>query len=113
MNEKNVIIETKNLTKYYGDSRGIENLTLKINQGEVFGLLGPNGAGKTTTLWVLLDLIRKTSGEATVFGLDTFKDSVKIREKVAYLPGELGLYEGKTARQNLHLLLGGHQQMPH
>ncbi len=103
--KENIILETKNLTKYYGSSKGIENVNLKINEGEIFGLLGPNGAGKTTTIRVLLDLIRKTSGEATIFGLDHFKDSVKVRERIAYLPGELGLYKGKTARQNLNHLL--------
>jgi len=102
----NIVIEIKNLKKYYGESRGIESVNLQINKGEIFGLLGPNGSGKTTTIRVLLDLIRKTSGEARVFGMDIFTDSVKIRERVAYLPGELGLYENKTARQNLRLLLG-------
>jgi ABC-2 type transport system ATP-binding protein len=100
------IVETKNLTKYYGKTRGIENLNLEIYQGEIFGLLGPNGAGKTTTIRLLLDLIRRTSGEARVFGLDTYLDSVAIRQRVAYLPGELGLYQDKTALQNLEYLLG-------
>ncbi|GAG07010.1 unnamed protein product, partial [marine sediment metagenome] len=58
---KELIIQTKELTKYYGKSRGIENLNLEIYKGEIFGLLGPNGAGKTTTIRVFLDLIRKTS----------------------------------------------------
>ena len=57
-----IIIETKNLTKFYGKIRGIENLNLKIYEGEIFGLLGPNGAGKTTAIRVLLDLIRRSSG---------------------------------------------------
>ena len=101
-----IVIETKNLKKYYGESCGIESVNLQIKSGEIFGLLGPNGAGKTTTIRVLLDLIRRTSGYATIFGMDIFSDSVKIAERVAYLPGELGLYESKTARQNLRLLLG-------
>ncbi|MFX0041317.1 MAG: ABC transporter ATP-binding protein [Candidatus Hodarchaeota archaeon] len=103
---KNLIVETKNLTKYYGKSRGIENLNLEIYKGEIFGLLGPNGAGKTTTIRVLLDLIRRTSGEAKVFGLDTNLNSVAIRQRLAYLPGELGLYPEKTGLQNLEYLLG-------
>ena len=102
----NIVIETKKLKKYYGNSRGIESVNLQIKKGEIFGLLGPNGSGKTTTIRVLLDLIRKTSGEATIFGMDIYTDSVQIRERVAYLPGELGLYESKTGRQNLYLLLG-------
>jgi ABC-2 type transport system ATP-binding protein len=102
----NIVIKTKNLTKYYGKSRGIENLDLEIYQGEVFGLLGPNGAGKTTTVRVLLDLIRKTSGEAQIFDLDIHHHSIEIRQRVAYVPGDLGLFQDKTARKNLRYLLG-------
>jgi ABC-2 type transport system ATP-binding protein len=100
-----VVISTKNLTKYYGKDRGIENLTLEVKKGEIFGLLGPNGAGKTTTIRVLLDFIRKTSGEAKVFGLDVKQHSTEIRRRTAYLPGELGFYEDKTVRRNLEFLL--------
>ena len=103
---KNIIIQTKNLTKFYGKSRGIENFDLEIYQGEIFGLLGPNGAGKTTTVRILLDLIRKTSGEAQIFGLDAHRHSNDIRQRTAYLPGDLGLFQDKTARRNLRYLLG-------
>jgi len=103
---KNVIIQIKNLTKYYGKSRGIENLDLEIYQGEIFGLLGPNGAGKTTTVRLLLDLIRKTSGEAQIFDLDVHHHSIEIRQRTAYLPGELGFFQDKTARRNIQYLLG-------
>jgi len=103
---KNIIIQTKNLTKYYGKSRGIENLDLEIHQGEIFGLLGPNGAGKTTTVRIFLDLIRKTSGEAQIFDLDIHHHSIEIRQRIAYLPGDLGLFQEKTARRNLRYLLG-------
>jgi ABC-2 type transport system ATP-binding protein len=103
---KNIIIQTKNLTKYYGKSRGIENFDLEIYQGEIFGLLGPNGAGKTTVVRTLLDLIRKTSGEAQIFDLDVHHHSIEIRQRVAYLPGDLGLFQDKTARRNLQYLLG-------
>ncbi|MHA2425891.1 MAG: ABC transporter ATP-binding protein [Candidatus Thorarchaeota archaeon] len=101
-----VVIECQNLTKYYGKSRGIENLNLEVLKGEVFGFLGPNGAGKTTTIRTLLGLIHKTSGTATVFGLDSSRNSVKIRKRVAYLPGELGEFEGKSVRRILKYLLG-------
>jgi len=104
-----VIIQTNELTKFYGKSRGIENLTLEISKGEIFGLLGPNGAGKTTTIRVLLDLIRKTSGEAKIFNLDVHLDSVAIRQRLAYLPGELGLFQEKSARRNIEYLLGLYQ----
>ena len=103
---KNIIIQTKNLTKYYGKSRGIENFDLEIYQGEIFGLLGPNGAGKTTVVRTLLDLIRKTSGEAQIFDLDIHRHSIDIRQRIAYLPGDLGLFQDKTARRNLQYLLG-------
>ncbi len=103
---KNIIIQTKNLTKYYGKSRGIENFDLEVYQGEIFGLLGPNGAGKTTVVRTLLDLIRKTSGEAQIFDLDIHHHSTEIRQRTAYLPGDLGLFQDKTARRNLKYLLG-------
>ena len=103
---KNIIIQTKNLTKYYGKSRGIENFDLEIYKGEIFGLLGPNGSGKTTTVRTLLDLIRKTSGEAQIFELDVHHHSIEIRQRIAYLPGDLGLFQDKTARRNLRYLLG-------
>ncbi len=103
---KNIIIQTKNLTKFYGKSRGIENLDLEIYQGEIFGLLGPNGAGKTTTVRIFLDLIRKTSGEAQIFDLDVHHHSTEIRQRTAYLPGDLGFFQDKTARRNIQYLLG-------
>ncbi|MFQ5832986.1 MAG: ABC transporter ATP-binding protein [Candidatus Thorarchaeota archaeon] len=101
-----VVIRCQDLTKYYGKSRGIENLNMEVLEGEVFGFLGPNGAGKTTTLRTLLGLIHKTSGEATVLGLDPDRESVEIRKRVAYLPGELGEFEGKTVRRILKYLFG-------
>ena len=101
-----VVVRCQDLTKYYGKSRGIENLNLEVLKGEVFGFLGPNGAGKTTTIRTLLGLIHKTSGEASVFGLDSDRKSLEIRKRVAYLPGELGEFEGKTGRRILKFLLG-------
>ncbi|MHA2024309.1 MAG: ABC transporter ATP-binding protein [Candidatus Thorarchaeota archaeon] len=100
------MIRCQDLTKYYGKSRGIENLDMEVLKGEVFGFLGPNGAGKTTTIRTLLGLIYKTSGEASVFGLDSERNSVEIRKRVAYLPGELGEFEGKTVRRILKYLFG-------
>lgn len=101
-----VVIRCQDLTKYYGKSRGIENLNLEVLKGEVFGFLGPNGAGKTTTIRTLLGLIHKTSGQASVFGLDSELNSVEIRKRVAYLPGELGEFEGKSVRRILKYLFG-------
>ena len=94
-------IDTEHLTKYSGESRGIVDVDLDVEAGDVFGFLGPNGAGKTTTIRVLLDLIRPTSGAATVLGLDARRDSVAIRRRVGYLPGEYALYPRLTGAETL------------
>jgi ABC-2 type transport system ATP-binding protein len=82
-------IETAGLTKFYGATRGIEDLDLRVERGEVFGFLGPNGAGKTTTIRLLLDQIRPTRGRAEIAGLDTGRRSLDVRRMTGYLPGEL------------------------
>ena len=86
------IIKTVNLTKSYGKSRGIEDVNLSVNRGDIFGFLGPNGAGKSTTIRTLLDFIRPTSGSASIFGLDCQKDTVQIKKRIGYIPGDFGLY---------------------
>lgn len=93
------VIETTGLTVYYGRHRGILDVDLKVQKGEVFGFLGPNGAGKTTTERVLMDIIRPTAGEARMLGRDCQKDGVDVRGRVGYLPGELSLFDTMTARQ--------------
>jgi len=98
------MIQTHALTVYYGSHRGIDNLEMAVEPGEIYGFLGPNGAGKTTTLRVLLDIIRPTSGGATVFGLDCQKEGVAIRRRVSYLPGELSLYPQLRASQFLRVI---------
>lgn len=95
------VIETHDLTKYYGKHRGVEGLNLVIEEGEIFGYLGPNGAGKTTTIRLFLDFIRPTRGWARIFGLDTHQHSLEIRRQVGYLPGELALYENLRGDQLL------------
>jgi ABC-2 type transport system ATP-binding protein len=90
------IVRTEHLTKYYGEQVGIDDVTLEVEPGEVFGFLGPNGAGKTTAIRVLLDLIRPTGGRAEVLGLDVQRHSVEVRRRTGYLPGELTLYENMT-----------------
>jgi len=82
------VIETESLTKSYGAVRGIEDVTMSVAAGEVFGFLGPNGAGKTTMIRTLLDLQRATSGTARVFGLDSRRDSLTIRARLGNLPGD-------------------------
>lgn len=108
---KSTVIQTRSLTKYYGKHRGIENLNLEVQKGEIFGFLGPNGAGKTTTIRLLLDLIRPTSGEATVFGHDVQKGSEKVRDRVAYTPGELGFYRDWTGRRTLKYMFRLYNQI--
>lgn len=89
-------ITTAGLTKFYGEHRGVIDVNLEIREGEVFGLLGPNGAGKTTCIRLFLDFIHPTSGSATVLGLDSRTDSVRIRQDTGYLPGEFVTYEKLT-----------------
>jgi ABC-2 type transport system ATP-binding protein len=91
------IIETQDLTVYYGRHRGIKDVNLTVEKGEVFGFLGPNGAGKTTTQRVLLDVFPPTSGKARAFGLDCQAQGVEIRKRIGYLPGELALYTNMRA----------------
>jgi ABC-2 type transport system ATP-binding protein len=86
-------VRTEGLTKFYGKVRGVEDLGLEVGSGEIFGYLGPNGAGKTTTMRLLMDLLRPSRGRAQVLGLDAHADSIAIRKRVGYLPGELKLYE--------------------
>jgi ABC-2 type transport system ATP-binding protein len=97
-------IETENLTKYYGKSRGIIDVSLVVEPGQIFGFLGPNGAGKSTTIRLLLDLIRPTSGHARVLGMDVHRDRLAIDRRVSYIPGELSLYGELTGRQLLTYL---------
>jgi ABC-2 type transport system ATP-binding protein len=99
-----IILQTNDLSVYYGAHRGIKDLNLSVQKGEVFGYLGPNGAGKTTTLRAILDIIHPTRGSATLFGLDSQKDGAAIRERISYLPGELSLYPSMKASDFLDLL---------
>ncbi len=95
------VVETFGLSKTYGPTRAVVELSLQVEQEQVFGFLGPNGAGKTTTIRMLLGLQRPTSGRATVLGLDAQADGVEIHRRVGYLPGELALYPRLTGRQHV------------
>ncbi|HSJ70839.1 MAG TPA: ABC transporter ATP-binding protein [Acidimicrobiia bacterium] len=95
------VIETSGLTKYYGSNPGIVELDLAVAEGEVFGFLGPNGAGKSTTIRTLLNFLFPTSGSGTVLGMDIVKDSLEIRRRTGYLPGDLSMYDTMTAREFL------------
>lgn len=91
------IIETTDLTKYYGPSVGIKNVNIRVNEGEIFGFVGPNGAGKSTTIRVLLGLISPSSGSAKVFGQNVTTDGPAINADIGYLPSEVFYYDGMRA----------------
>ena len=94
-------IVTDRLVRRYGRRTGIEDLSLRVDEGQLFGFLGPNGAGKTTTIRVLLGFLRPTAGQATLFGLDCWRDTRRIKQDVGYLPGDLRLYSAMTGRDLL------------
>ncbi len=94
-------LRIQGLVKRYGKVEAVRGIDLEVRQGEVFGFVGPNGAGKSTTIRCILDLLRPTEGEIRVFGRDPRRDGAEIRQRVAYVPGELRLPERLTARQFL------------
>lgn len=96
------VIELKNLTKTYGNSRGISDISFHVEEGEIFGFIGPNGAGKSTTIRTLLSLIAPTSGSATIFGKDTQKFGPEIRKEIGYLPSEVFYYDGMKVKDLLN-----------
>ncbi len=102
--EHPTVIETQGLTKIYGSQTAVNALTLTIEEGEIFGFLGPNGAGKTTTLLMLLGLTEPTSGKAKVCGFDPARQTLQVKEKVGYLPENVGFYDDMNARENLRFL---------
>src|SRR5215467_3049272 len=99
-----MLLRTENLTKDYGSFRALDALDLTLEPGEVFGLLGPNGSGKTTALRLMLGFLKPTAGRAAIAGHDCWHDGVAARRQVAYLPGELRLYENMTGRQLIQFL---------
>ncbi len=98
------VIVAKDLCRAYGSRRGISDVNLTINPGEIFGFLGPNGAGKSTTIRVLMGLLRASSGSGTIFGMDCWKDGAKIRRDVGYVAGDVRLYPWLTTRRGLRMI---------
>ena len=105
----NVIIELNHLKKYYGTSRGAEDVSLKIYKGDIYGFIGPNGAGKSTTIRTLLGLINKTDGEIYINGKELDKDDIELKKKIGYLPSEIHLYDDMTIKDifNYHMSFYG------
>jgi ABC-2 type transport system ATP-binding protein len=98
---REVVIACCDLTKDYRDGHGVFDLNLTVQRGEVFGFIGPNGAGKTTTIRLLMDLVRPDRGHARMLGMDSRRDSVAIKRRVGYLPGELVQFPGVRRRSSL------------
>ena len=95
------MVETSKLTKKYGNTTVVDNLNLKVEEGQIFGFLGPNGAGKTTTILMLLGLTTPTSGTATIGGLDSTHDTLKVKRIAGYIPEKVGFYTDLSAAYNL------------
>jgi ABC-2 type transport system ATP-binding protein len=100
------VIRCDKLTKYYGKSRGIEDLTFEVRPGQVYGFLGPNGAGKTTTIRCLLSMLRPTSGRAFLFDEEVGVDGRELRRRIGYVPGDVKLFEKQTGRWTLDYIAG-------
>ncbi|MFA5602714.1 MAG: ABC transporter ATP-binding protein [Bacilli bacterium] len=97
----NKVVEIKKLTKYYGKNRGIKDVNLSVNKGEIFGFIGPNGAGKSTTIRTILNLVFKNSGEAYIFGKNIDDNSELLRKDIGYLPSEVEYYDNMTVENLL------------
>ncbi|ELB92287.1 MULTISPECIES: ABC transporter ATP-binding protein [unclassified Rhodococcus (in: high G+C Gram-positive bacteria)] len=100
----NTVIEVENLTKTFGTVTALDELDLTVGRGEVAGFLGPNGAGKTTTIRVLLGLLRADAGRASVLGLDPWRDTVELHQRLAYVPGDVSLWPTLTGGEVIDLL---------
>jgi len=96
-------LEVENLSKRFGKLKALDNVSLQVNHGEVFGYIGPNGAGKTTTIRVLLGILKATEGNARVFGMDAWKDAVEIHRRIAYVPGDVNLWPNLTGGEVIDL----------
>jgi ABC-2 type transport system ATP-binding protein len=100
------VISIKNLTKKFDDFTAVDNISLQVKQGEIFGFLGPNGAGKSTTIRMLCGILEPTSGTASVLGFDLRRESEKIRKSIGYMSQKFSLYDDLTVRENLKFYAG-------
>ncbi len=99
-----VACKVRNLTKFYGELKAVDNISFEINEGEIFGLIGPNGAGKTTTLRILATILSPTEGEVNIFGYNLKTENEKIREIISYLPEEAGAYKSLSGLDYLDFM---------
>ena len=100
----NNILKIEEFTKSYRDVVAVQDLTLEVERGEIYGFLGPNGAGKTTTIRTILNFVSPTSGNISVFGLDSVRDSIKIKKNIGYLAGDISLFENMKGTDALKYL---------
>jgi len=101
---KSIVLEAKELTKYYKHIKVVDSINLKIEEGDIFGFLGPNGAGKTTTILMILGLTVPTSGSIEVFGYNSTREPLQVKKITSYLPENVGFYEDLTAQENLKFI---------
>src|ERR1022692_3488512 len=99
-------VQIENLTKTFGDFVAVDNVSIAVTKGEIFGFLGPNGAGKSTTIRVLCGLLKPTSGRAHVVGLDVATQPEEIRQSIGYMSQKFSLYDGLTVEENIDFFSG-------
>lgn len=106
MNENNIVIETKDLTKRFGHFTAVDHITFNVHEGEIFGFLGANGAGKTTAMKMLCGLSKPTSGSGKVAGYDISKQSELVKRNIGYMSQKFSLYEDLKVWENIRLFAG-------
>ncbi|WP_010529182.1 ABC transporter ATP-binding protein [Lentibacillus jeotgali] len=99
------LLKTENLTKMFGHFKAVDEINIDVKEGEVYGFIGPNGAGKSTTIRVLLGMLKATSGHASIFGKDVWKDAVDIHKRIAYVPGDVNLWPNLTGGEVIDLFM--------
>ena len=99
------VLKTSNLTKKFGKFSALDGVNIEVEKGEVFGFIGPNGAGKSTTIRVLLGILKATSGDVKIFGMDAWKDAVEIHKRIAYVPGDVNLWPNLTGGEVIDLFV--------
>lgn len=102
------IVKIAQLSKNFGKTAALKEVSFEVYPGEVVGFIGPNGAGKSTTIRIMLGLLKKSGGTVTLFGKDAWQDSLAIHESIAYVPGDLALWENLTGGQTIDLLMKLH-----